>query len=91
MKNIDTYEVSESIKRNIKEVFASHLYCIFRYYPNCTKSEKKHIKSLIKQNKQIFSLTQERGKKIVYYTLKLFGVGFAIATLRLLRKFKIVK
>lgn len=91
MDNINLYDVTETTKQNIKEVFSSHIYCIFRYYNYCSKVEKKQIKQLIRNNMHLFDSTQETGKKIVYRCMKIFGISFAIGILNLLRKLKILK
>lgn len=89
--NIETYECSSERKLVIKREFSSNLYGVFRFYPNCNKSEQKLVRKLIKENKHLLKIVTVKSKKIMYYIMQVFGVRFGLAMLHWLRKFKIVE
>lgn len=89
-ENVQTYDVTDEIKEIILEEFSSNLYGAFRFYPYCSKEEKKEVRSLIKQDMKFLSLTKQKSKKLIYYFMKIFGIAIGLNVLNLLRKLKIV-
>ena len=91
VQNISTYNVADSAKEQIREVFASNLYGSFRFYKACNKQERKMVKDLIKSHFNILSTTKEKSKKVLYFIMRSLSVGFALNLLSVFRKLKIVK
>lgn len=89
--NIENYQCSDSLKEIIKEEFASNLYGAFRFYPNCTKEEKKVVIREIKNCFGILRLTKNKTKKLMLSIMKIFGVKFGLGFLNVLRKLKVVE
>lgn len=91
IEHVKKYNVSTSTKQNILEVFSSNLYAVIRYYPKCSKQEKKMVRKELKSRLEFLSLTKERGKKITYMCMRFLGIKITLNILNLLRKLKLIK
>ena len=88
---VQKYDVDEKLKEDIYDVFSVNLYAAFRHYGSYNKEDKKKVVTIVKENIDMFKYAKAKDKKLVYFTMRVFGVTFALKLLAFLRKLKIIK